>query len=382
VVNQLRNYASALLLKDDDKIASWLPLYHDMGLIAGFILPLACRVPLVLMSAFDWISNPIILPRAIHEDRCTLCWMPNFAYNFLATRINDDQTKGLDLSSMRAFINCAEPISARSHQLFYQRFRQHGLREEALCTCYAMDENTVAVTQGGLLEAVKVEALDAKALRDQQKAILTMANDTASQTVVSSGEPIRNNEIRIIDDNGRELPERSIGEIAIRSDSMLSEYYRRPDLTQQAIKAGWYFTGDLGYFAKRNLFVVGRKKDMIIVAGKNLYPQDIEEIVSSIDGIHPGRVAAFGIYDEQIGTEEVIVLAESTVDDRAKQLPIKLAIAKAVREQLECIVNDIVLLPPMWLLKSSSGKISRPGNRERYLRELRRHDGLAQKTET
>jgi fatty-acyl-CoA synthase len=382
VVNQLRNYASALLLKDDDKIASWLPLYHDMGLIAGFILPLACRVPLVLMSAFDWISNPIILPRAIHEDRCTLCWMPNFAYNFLATRINDDQTKGLDLSSMRAFINCAEPISARSHQLFYQRFRQHGLREEALCTCYAMAENTFAVTQGGLLEAVKVEALDAKALRNQQKAILTMANDTASQTVVSSGEPIRNNEIRIIDDNGRELPERSIGEIAIRSDSMLSEYYRRPDLTQQAIKAGWYFTGDLGYFAKRNLFVVGRKKDMIIVAGKNLYPQDIEEIVSSIDGIHPGRVAAFGIYDEQIGTEEVIVLAESTVDDRAKQLPIKLAIAKAVREQLECIVNDIVLLPPMWLLKSSSGKISRPGNRERYLRELRRHDGLAQKTET
>ena len=372
VLNQLRNYTSTLLLKDHDKMASWLPLYHDMGLIACFILPMASRIPVVLMSPFDWIANPIILLRAIHEERCTLCWMPNFAYNFLATRINEDESEGLDLSSMRAFINCAEPISARSHQLFYERFRHNGLREEALCTCYAMAENTFAVTQGGIRGPVKVEALDANVLRSEQKALFATANSRARQIVVSSGEPIPNNEIRIVDDSGRDLPERSVGEIVIKSDSLFTEYYRRPDLTQQVIKEGWYFTGDLGYLSANNLFVIGRKKDMIIVAGKNLYPQDIEEIVSSIDGVHPGRVVAFGLYEENIGTEEVIILAESRFEGKAKRVPIKLAIAKAVREQLECIANDIVLLPPMWLLKSSSGKISRAANREKYLRELRR----------
>ena len=151
---------------------------------------------------------------------------------------------------------------------------------------------------------------------------------------------------------------------------MLTEYYHRPDLTTDAIKNGWYFTGDFGYMADNHLFVLGRKKDMIIVAGKNIYPQDIEEIASGIAGVYPGRVVAFGIYDEQIGTEEIVILAETT-EQKSKQLGIKLAIAKAVREQLECVANEIMLLPHMWLMKSSSGKISRPGNREKYLAELR-----------
>ena len=381
VINQLRNYTATLPIREDDKIASWLPLYHDMGLVACFILPMACGVSLVLMSPFDWIANPSMLLRAIHEERCTLCWMPNFAYNFLATRLTEEQTKNLDLGSMRAFINCAEPISVRSHEIFYERFRPNGLREEILRTCYAMAENTFAVTQSGM-GVVKTEVLDAEVLRTRRHAQFASPTTKVRQTAISSGEVIPNNEIRIFDDQGQQLPERSIGEIAIRSDSLLTEYYHREDLTQQAFRDGWYLTGDLGYLAERNLFVVGRKKDMIIVAGKNIYPQDIEEIVSSIDGIHPGRVVAFGIYDEIVGTEQVVILAESEVEDRTKQLAMKLAIAKAVREQLECIAHEIVLLPPMWLLKSSSGKISRPGNREKYDRELKRHGSLGEKTES
>jgi fatty-acyl-CoA synthase len=370
VINQLRNYASTLQLCECDRIASWLPLYHDMGLIACFVLPLATGIPLVLMSPFDWIADPMMLFRAIHKEKCTLCWMPNFAYNFLAARVSETDLADLDLTSMRAFINCAEPISADSHQLFCQRFRRNGVRDDMLCTCYAMAENTFAVTQGGILHPVKIETLDATALRNRKEAIPANCRTAVCQTAISSGRAIPNNQVRIVDDCGNELPERYIGEIAIKSDSMLSEYYNRPDLTSQAIKNGWYHSGDLGYLADGDLFVLGRIKDLIIVAGKNIYPQDIEEIVGGIDGIYPGRVVAFGIYDETIGTEEIIILAE-TVVERAKHLGIKLAIAKAVREQLECVANDIVLLPHMWLIKSSSGKLSRPGNREKYLCEPR-----------
>ena len=370
VVNQLRNYAATLELNERDKIASWLPLYHDMGLIACFILPLASGVPLVLMSPFDWIANPTMLLRAIHDAKCTLCWMPNFAYNFLASRVTDGDLTNLDLSSMRAFINCAEPISTASHQSFYDRFSNNGIRQEMLCTCYAMAENTFAVTQGGINKPVKNEVLDANALRNQKEASLAGPATAARQTTISSGRLIPNNHVRIVDDRGKQLPERCLGEIVIKSDSMLTEYYNRPDLTAQAIKDGWYYSGDLGYMADGELFVLGRIKDLIIVAGKNIYPQDIEEIVSGVEGVYSGRVVAFGIYDEKIGTEEVVILAETT-EEKSKHLGIKLAIAKAVREQLECVANEIILLPHMWLMKSSSGKISRPGNREKYLTELR-----------
>ena len=370
VINQLRNYASTLLLSQDDKIVSWLPLYHDMGLIACFVLPLACGVPLVMMSPFEWIANPSMLLRAIYDEKCTLCWMPNFAYNFLASRVSDADLANIDLGSMRAFINCAEPISAVSHKLFYDRFHKNGLQKEMLSTCYAMAENTFAVTQGGIHTQPRIETLDAAALRSRQQAILATEHTTSLQIVVSSGELIPNNELRIVDERGDELPERRLGDIIIRSDSMLTEYYHRPDLTADAIKDGWYYTGDFGYMANNHLFVLGRTKDMIIVAGKNIHPQDIEEIVSGIEGIYPGRVVAFGIYDEKIGTEEVVILSE-TIEEKSKHPGIKLAIAKAVREQLECVANEIILLPHMWLIKSSSGKISRPGNREKYLKELR-----------
>ncbi|HEY7166734.1 MAG TPA: AMP-binding protein [Candidatus Binatia bacterium] len=381
IINQLRNYVLTLALNSSDKIASWLPLYHDMGLIACFVLPMACRIPLVLMSPFEWVSRPVLLFDAIQVERCTLSWMPNFAYNFLASRLTDEDITGIDLASMRAFINCAEPISFRSHELFYEKFKSIGVRREMLCTCYAMAENTFAVTQGGIREPVAADVIDPKALREEQRAVPADERTVARDTIVSSGTAIPNNEIRIFGVGRRGLPERSVGEIAIRSDSILTEYYRRPELTAEAVRDGWYFTGDLGYLAEGNLFVIGRIKDTIIVAGKNLYPHDIEEIASAVPGIHPGRVVAFGVYNEAIGTEEVIILAETEVSDPKRQLPIKLAVAKAIREQLECIANEIVLLPPLWLIKSSSGKISRPGNREKYLRELVQSNGMVQKAE-
>lgn len=375
LMRQIESYALALELNIEDRIVSWLPLYHDMGLIACFILPLASGTPLVLMSPFDWVADPAMLFRSIQSERGTLCWQPNFAYNFLASRVQDSQIEGLDLSGMRAFINCAEPISADSHELFYQRFKKYGLKASSLCACYAMAENVFAVTQGGILNPLVVEEVDGHLFSTQHKAVGAGAQTTVRRRVVSSGQPIAHNQVRIVDAQRNTVPERHVGEIAIRSDSMLTEYYHRREPTKNAVEDGWYFTGDLGYLGDGNLFVTGRIKDMIIVAGKNIYPQDIEDIVSSVEGIHPGRAVAFGLYNEELGTEDVVILAETNTQDRTKQVQIKLTIAGVVRQKLDCVAHEIVLVPHMWLLKSSSGKISRSGNRNKYLQEWERGSG-------
>src|SRR5262249_30675193 len=140
VLNQLASYGAAIHLTPEDRIVSWLPLYHDMGLIAGFIMPVGQGIPLVLMSPFHWVRDPKILMRAIHDHGGTLCWLPNFAYNFLASRLRDKDLAGVSLATMRAFVNCSEPMSAESHRLFAKKFAPYGLRPEALTTCYAMAE--------------------------------------------------------------------------------------------------------------------------------------------------------------------------------------------------------------------------------------------------
>ena len=356
VMAQARDYAAALKLSPEDRVVSWLPLYHDMGLIAAFILPLVTGTPVVMMSPFEWVADPAMLLRAIREHRGTLCWLPNFAYNFLAARVEEEDAAAADLSSMRAFINCSEPVSARSHALFLERFGPRGVKPGMLATCYAMAETVFAVTQSVLGVPPAETELDGR-------------------RVVSSGRLIAGVEARVVDAEGRPLPERAAGEIVVRGESMLSGYYRRPDLTATALRGGWYHTGDLGFLSGGELFVTGRLKDLIIVAGKNLYPQDLEEVVCSVPGVIPGRAAAFGVYDEELGTEGVVVLAETALTDEAARRALKLAVARAIREGLECVANDIVLLPHMRLLKSSSGKISRAGNRERYLKERKNGPG-------
>lgn len=352
VVEQLRNYSDAIDLDERDKIVSWLPLYHDMGLIACLLLPLACGVPVIMMSPLEWVADPALLLTTISKERGTLCWLPNFAYNFLAKRVEEERLRDVDLSSMRAFINCSEPIRVDSHSMFLARFQRYGLSSDALATCYAMAENTFAVTQGGVREKVRVE-------------------EVGGRKFVSSGPVIARNRVRVVDSNRLEVPEGSVGEIAIQSKSMLAEYYRRPDLTAAAVAHGWYFTGDLGFIKDGHLFVTGRKKDLIICAGKNIDPGDVEEIASNIDGVHPGRVVAFGVDSEEKGTQELVVLAETKLTDASDLGRMRVALARAVREKLGVVADYVELVPHMSLVKSSSGKIARSANRDRYLARTR-----------
>jgi fatty-acyl-CoA synthase len=369
VFNQLFSYADTLHLRYDDVIVSWLPLYHDMGLIAGFILPILSRIPLVLMSPFDWVRAPQRLMQAVSRYRGTLAWLPNFAYNFCAQKVRPNQLDGVDLSSWRAVINCSEPMHWASHQMFLERFQPYGLRPEALATCYAMAETVFAVTQGGIDAPVTVDPVDGRALVTQQLAVPALGRDGAVQ-MLSAGQPIQNTRIRILDAKGRDLPERHIGEIAIHSDCMLNGYFRRPDLTEKAFLDGWYLSGDLGYLASGELFITGRKKDLIIVGGKNIYPQDLERLANDVPGVHPGRVVAFGVFNPDLGTEDVVMLVESDENDLEKRQVIAEQIRLRVTRGSDVALRNVEIVERGWLLKTSSGKIARSANREKYLKGL------------
>ena len=371
VLNQVASYSQAIRLTADDCVVSWLPLYHDMGLIAGFVLPIVQGIPLVLMSPFHWVRDPKILLWAITEHRGTLCWLPNFAYNFLATRIRDNAIQGIDLSSMRAFINCSEPMFAESHRMFAERFRPYGLRESALATCYAMAENTFAVTQGGIEGPVRVDVINRAALAGEHRAA-PHNGDGLSMEMLSCGPPIPNCDLLIVDDARKPLPDRHVGEVAVRSDSMLTGYYRREDLTAEVIFEGWYLTGDYGYMADGELYITGRKKDLIIVGGKNIYPQDLEAIANAVPGVYPGRVVAFGVIDERLGTEAVVMVVEAQTDDEDERFAIGREVRRRVAQETETALGDVLVVDSRWLLKTSSGKIARGANRDKYLQETGR----------
>ena len=369
VFNQLDEYSQRLRINSDDVIVSWLPLYHDMGLIACFILPILYDIPLVIMSPFDWVRAPYRLFQAITSYKGTLCWLPNFAYNFCAQKIRPSDLEGVDLSSLRAVSNCSEPMRYTSHQLFLERFKPYGLRDSAIATCYAMAENVFAVTQGGIDKPVTYDEIDQEVF--QKDKIAQKAKDGERTVVmVSAGKPLENTRVRIVDEKGGELPERYLGEIVLQSNCMLSGYYHREDATEKAMLDGWFKTGDLGYLADGELYISGRKKDLIIVGGKNVYPQDIESVVNEIEGVHPGRNVAFGIFNDDRGTEEVVVIAELEPGYEEQSQVISGRIRQQVTQSTAVALRHVHLVNGFWLIKTSSGKIARAANKEKYMAEM------------
>jgi fatty-acyl-CoA synthase len=368
VINQLEHYARAIDLNERDVIVSWLPLYHDMGLIAGFILPLLQGVPLVLMSPFDWVRAPQRLLQAVSSYGGTLSWLPNFAYQFCAQKVRERHLEGVDLSSWRMVINCSEPVRAESHRRFYERFAPYGLRQEALAVSYAMAENVFAVTQTPPRTNPVVERIERERLQRERQA-RPAADGQAAVEMVSCGPPIKGTQVQVLDASGAPLPERQEGELAVRSDCMLTGYYNRPDATAETLRAGWYLTGDYGYLADGEVYVTGRKKDLIITGGRNIYPQDIELLAGEVEGVHAGRVVAFGIYNEETGTEEVVVAAEVDVEEGERP-----AIAEGIRRRVTqgsaVALRLVHLVERGWLVKTSSGKIARSANREKYIKEV------------
>jgi fatty-acyl-CoA synthase len=369
VINQLENYGKAIHLTDSDVFVSWLPLYHDMGLIACWLMPILMGYPLVLMSPFDWIRAPFRLLQAVSKYKGTLSWLPNFAYNFCAQKIHDHNLEGVDLSTWRAISNCSEPMRWESHQIFYERFRSWGLRYEALTTCYAMAENVFAVTQGGIDVPVIYEDIDREYLQRKNIARKAQLGQTAVR-MLGTGKPISQSSIRIIDAKGVTMADRHVGEVIVQSDCMLTGYYHRPDATENAFIDGWYLTGDLGYLVEGELYITGRKKDLIIVGGKNIYPQDLELLAYDVPGVHPGRASAFGVYNDIIGTEDVVIVVEVEESEQAKRQRIENDIRATVTRGSAVALRYVHLVNPPWLIKTSSGKTARSANREKFINEM------------
>jgi len=230
-----------------------------------------------------------------------------------------------------------------------------------------MAETVFAVSQSSDRAPARVERLEREAFQTRGAAIPVGPGGAPSVEVMSGGALLAGTQVRIVDERRQDLEERRVGEIAIHCDSLFTGYFRDPETTARSLADGWYYSGDLGYVADGHVFITGRKKDLLIIAGKNYYPQDIERVVSSVPGVYPGRVVALGLDDPAIGTQRLVVLAEveneSQVDDPALAASVRTQLAG----ELDCVIDDLRLLPHMWLLKTSSGKIARAPNLQRFL---------------
>src|SRR6516225_656527 len=373
VLRQIQHLAEALKIDGaTDRIYNWLPLYHDMGLIACFMLPMVCHVPIVMQSPLDWVMRPEIMLQIISEYKCTLAWMPNFAFQFVPRRTRPNSRAEYDLSSLRALINCSEPVRSSSLSEFRDAFAPAGLSGNALQSSYAMAENVFAVTQSDIQETSGVTQIwaQSQAFRGEGRVVPVAEGAVGAISFASSGRLLPGNEIRIVSEARETLADGLVGEIQLKSDSLFTGYFNRPDLTGKAMSDEWYLTGDLGFCLGGELFVAGRKKDLLIVGGENLYPQDIEETIATHSAIHDGRVVVFGLYNPALGTEEIIAVAEVENEDfLAHGLEIDGEIRKRVIEGIGIAMRTVLLKPPGWIVKSTAGKSARSATREKLLKE-------------
>ncbi len=373
VLQHLEHLSSVLTIDDSrDSVYSWLPLYHDMGLIACFMLPMVCHLPVVMQSPLDWVMHPETMLQIFTAHKCTLAWLPNFAFQFVPRRTPKERWPQYDLSSARLLINCSEPVRMSSMNEFYDAFAPCGLKRSALQSSYAMAENVFAVSQSGIQGKAGPEVIwaDGQHFRGEHFIAPVAEGSAGAVCFTSSGRLLPGNEVRIVGAAGDRLAEARVGEIAIRSDSLFEGYYNRPDFTQKAIRDGWYHSGDLGFLLDEELYVVGRKNDLLIVGGANIYPQDIEEIVCSHPAIHDGRSIALGVFNPELGTEDIVVVAEVESEEDLQQADrIEPEIRAAVVANMGVAVRTIFLKPPKWIVKSTAGKAARSATREKLLRE-------------
>lgn len=361
-------YRKSIDLRHSDVIVSWLPLYHDMGLIACCLLPLLTGTHVITLSAQEWVRNPLSLWEKVDTYKGSLVWLPNFAFSMLAERYQTSGDTKYDLSSLRMLINCSEPVRSASHEKFYESYKETRLSKVALSTCYAMAENVFAVTQTPPNKTPRVMNVQTTSLQLGQTVLSTTETGSKTTTVMSSGKTIENVTLKIVDQNRVPLPARTVGEIAIAGPSRFGGYYQNDELNKKVFdSAGFYLTGDVGFVDDDWIYVTGRTKDLIILAGRNFYPTDIEELVGEIPGIKKGRVVAFGLFNENTGTEELTVLAESENHTDPKETSrVSIQARSALMTKLDCQLHRLVLLAPGELVKTSSGKVARNDNKIRF----------------
>ena len=375
----LRAMGSRITVNSDDVFVSWLPLYHDMGLIGACLGSLYYASPLTVMSPLSFLARPARWLWAIHRHRGTLSAAPNFAYELCARSIQDHEIEGLDLSSWRMSFNGAEPVSPATLERFIARFSRYGFRAEAMAPVYGLAECSVGLAlqppgRGPLIDRVQRERFVATG-----QAVSAAPGDTAPLLFPACGQPIPDHQIRIVDEQGRELPDRQEGRVEFKGPSATTGYYRNPEATRRLFPHGddWLDSGDRGYLAGGDIYLTGRVKDLIIRGGRNLYPYELEQAVGEIPGIRKGCVAVFASPDPATGSERLVVVAETLTTQPESLLSLRQQIQSVGVDLLGTPPDEVVLAPPRTVLKTSSGKIRRSAVRELYERNAIGQGGRA-----
>jgi acyl-CoA synthetase (AMP-forming)/AMP-acid ligase II len=362
VLDNLRAMRSAFGLTSSDVAINWIPLFHDMGLFGAFLLPLLCDCRTVLIPTDDFMRDPAVWLRAFDRYRGTFGWGPNLSYSLCGKRLADEALEGLDLSSWRLALNGSEPVIAKSIDAFVTRLAPFGLSPNAMSPAWGLAETTVLGTVQPPSEPPRCEILDRAILAGEDRAEL--ADEGVS--VVSVGTCIPGTELEIRDASGRRLPDRQVGVVWLRSGSLFTGYHEDPALTEQALVDGWLDTGDRGYLSDGHLFFVVRKKDLIIIGGEKYIPDDLEAIINRVPGVREGCAVAFGLLNEQHGTEQLGAVVETRVDDAEGRDELKRAIRKKIARTTGLTLSQLVLTEPGGVEKTTSGKLARSATRERH----------------
>ena len=369
LLSNIHAIGEALELKPTDVGVSWLPLYHDMGLIGCWLTPLVFGFPITIMSPLTFLSRPERWLWAIHSRRATLSAAPNFGYELCVRKVREETIEGLDLSSWRGALNGAEPVSADTISRFGRRFAAYGFRPQAMTPVYGLAESSLALCIPPVGRGPRIERVSRETLENEKRAAPAKENDGNALRFVSAGSPLPEHELRVVDDEGRGLPERVEGALHFRGPSSMRGYFRNAEATESISKPDeWLDSGDRAFVVDGEYFITGRAKDIIIRAGRNLYPQAIEEVVADVEGVRRGCVVAFGVNDTRLGTEKVVVVAEARVDEDDGKEAIALAIQQRLAESLGIGADEVLVVPPRTVPKTSSGKLRRSSCRDQYLR--------------
>jgi 1-acyl-sn-glycerol-3-phosphate acyltransferase len=357
ILANIRAMGEAMQAGPSDVFVSWLPLYHDMGLIGAWLGSLYFAAPLVVMPPVTFLVRPEQWLWTMHRHRATLSAAPNFAFELCLRKIDDAAIAGLDLTSMRMVANGAEAVSSDTIQRFAARFAPYGFRPQAMAPVYGLAENAVGLAFPPLGREPVIDRVERASLIMHGRAKPAAAADPDALALVACGRPLRGNEIRIVGPLG-ELPERQEGRLQFRGPSATSGYFANPDKTAELFEGGWLNSGDLAYLANGDVFITGRSKDIIIRAGQHIYPEEVERAVGRVPGIRQGCVAVFGVRDPT-GTERIVVAAETQETDAIRRSRLRAQAIEAVVHVLDAPPEDLLLLPPRSIPKTSSGKLRR-----------------------
>jgi 1-acyl-sn-glycerol-3-phosphate acyltransferase len=362
----IRAMGAAMNGSSSDIFVSWLPLYHDMGLIGAWLGSLYFGTRLYIMSPLTFLAHPESWLWAIHRYRATLSAAPNFAFEMCANKIQDEDIRGLDLSSLRMVANGAEPVSAASIRHFTDRFAAYGFRREAMAPAFGLAENAVGLTFPPLDRGPLIDRVDRHVLSRDGIARSAAGNDPNPLELVGCGRALPGHQVRIVDDAGHEVAERVAGRLEFRGPSATSGYFQNEQKTRELFRDGWVDTGDQAYLAGGELFITGRIKDIVIRAGQHYYPQELEEPISQLPSVVKNGVVLFGTSDQSTGTERIVVAVEAVTEDEQSLALLRQQIRELSASILGQPVDDIVIGGPDTIPRTENGKVRRSAAKALY----------------